>query len=169
MLFHKELSKFSNKLSNTIITPIDLGYPGYMPVPNKEAVHKSLLACSILKTKKIAKELRFDRKHYFYPDLPKGYQITQFYNPIGENGYLEIILENGIKKQIGISKIILEEDTANMIHEREYTKINYNRAGNPLLEIVSEPNISNSYEAIEYIKELRRKLIFAGISFARFE
>uniref|UniRef100_A0A2C9JR38 Adenylosuccinate synthetase n=1 Tax=Biomphalaria glabrata TaxID=6526 RepID=A0A2C9JR38_BIOGL len=117
----------------------------------------------------IADALRFDRKHYFYPDLPKGYQITQFYNPIGVNGNLEITLENGIKKRISISKIILEEDTASMIHHGQNTKIDYNRAGNPLLEIVSSPDISNSYEAVEYIKELRRKLIFANISFARFE
>ncbi|MGH1411305.1 MAG: Asp-tRNA(Asn)/Glu-tRNA(Gln) amidotransferase subunit GatB [Mycoplasma sp.] len=168
ILVHKELNKFIPKKPNTTISPLDLGYPGYMPIPNEEAVQKALMACLILNAH-IAEELRFDRKHYFYPDLPKGYQITQFYNPIGVNGNLEIILENGIKKRISISKIILEEDTASMIHHGQNTKIDYNRAGNPLLEIVSSPDISNSYEAVEYIKELRRKLIFANISFARFE
>ncbi|ALV23267.1 hypothetical protein ASO20_01160 [Mycoplasma sp. (ex Biomphalaria glabrata)] len=168
ILVHKELNKFIPKKPNTTISPLDLGYPGYMPIPNEEAVKKALMVCLILNAE-IADALRFDRKHYFYPDLPKGYQITQFYNPIGVNGNLEITLENGIKKRISISKIILEEDTASMIHHGQNTKIDYNRAGNPLLEIVSSPDISNSYEAVEYIKELRRKLIFANISFARFE
>ncbi|WP_029905415.1 Asp-tRNA(Asn)/Glu-tRNA(Gln) amidotransferase subunit GatB [Mycoplasmopsis opalescens] len=155
-----------NAAPNTCINQIDIGYPGTLPLLNKKAVIFGIKLAKALKMK-IDNELHFDRKHYFYPDLPKGYQITQFYRPIGSNGLLEINTSNG-KKTINIERIHLEEDTARQHHD-EYTKLDYNRAGVPLIEIVSYPEIKSSEEAVAYIDMIRRIAISLGISNAKME
>lgn len=150
---------------NTQICPICIGEPGTLPSLNKEMVHKSALAALALHCK-LNKVFHFDRKNYFYPDLPKGYQITQYQTPIGYDGYLTIYDEKGLEKKIGIERIHMEEDTAKMLHDfiNKVTLIDYNRAGVPLVEIVSKPQIENSYEAISYLKMLKRTMEFLGIS-----
>lgn len=114
----------------------------------------------------VPEKLTFDRKNYYYPDLPKGYQITQFKNPIGINGYVMINVD-GIDKKIYIHDTHLEEDTANMDHLSTYSLIDYNRAGVPLLETVTEPCISSSKEAIAYLEALRNIFLYLDVSDAR--
>lgn len=150
---------------NSQICPICIGEPGTLPSLNKEMVYKAALA-SIAFHCDIKRVFHFDRKNYFYPDLPKGYQITQYETPIGQNGYLTIFNEEGKPKKIGIERIHMEEDTAKMLHDfvNKVTFIDYNRAGVPLLEIVSKPEIENANEAINYLKMLKRTLEFLDIS-----
>lgn len=99
---------------------------------------------------------KFDRKNYFYPDLPKGYQISQFDKPLAENGFLEIKLENGEKKKIGITRLHLEEDAGKLTHTAGGTLVDFNRSGCPLMEIVSEPDIRSAAEAVLYAKEMQK-------------
>ncbi|AOG60077.1 aspartyl/glutamyl-tRNA amidotransferase subunit B [Spiroplasma helicoides] len=148
---------------NTQICEIDLGYPGTMPSVNKEGVRLALLACNGLNMQ-IDNILRFDRKNYFYPDLVKGFQITQQFYPIGKEGKIEINLDNGEKKVIEIERLHIEEDTAKQIHKGEFTYLDYNRSGIGLIEIVSKPVIRSAYEAVEYVNTLREILLFLGIS-----
>lgn len=150
---------------NTNLTPVDLGYPGILPVVNKEAVKKSIMVAEALKCD-IPEYLSFDRKNYYYPDLPKGYQITQFKSPIGTKGYVMINLD-GVEKKITIQDTHLEEDTANMDHLSTYSLIDYNRAGVPLLETVSDPCINSSAEAIAYLEALRNIFLYLDVSDAR--
>ena len=117
---------------------------------------------------KINKVMHFDRKNYFYPDLPKGYQITQKDTPIGYDGYVEINVDGKIKK-IGIERIHIEEDTGKSIHAEEGTMLNFNRAGVPLIEIVSKPDIANEKEAIAYLETIRETLLYLGISDVKIE
>ena len=138
---------------NTLISPIDLGYPGTLPTINKEVVIKAIKLAKALNME-IDHELHFDRKNYFYTDLPKGYQITQQFRPIGKNGTITIS-SNGQTKQIPIERIHIEEDTARQQHQDGQTLINYNRAGVPLIEIVSYPNIRSAEEAVQYIEEIQ--------------
>ncbi|QGS51572.1 Asp-tRNA(Asn)/Glu-tRNA(Gln) amidotransferase subunit GatB [Spiroplasma tabanidicola] len=151
------------KEPNTQICEIDLGYPGAMPSVNKEGVKYALLACNALNMQ-IDKLLRFDRKNYFYPDLVKGFQITQQFFPIGKEGSLEIILENGETKKIEIERLHIEEDTAKQIHKGDLTFLDYNRSGIGLVEIVTKPVIRSAYEAVEYVNNLREILLFLGVS-----
>lgn len=171
---HCELSSNSKNFStgkncegevNTNLTVVDIGYPGILPVVNKEAVRKSLMVALALNCK-IPEKLSFDRKNYYYPDLPKGYQITQFGNPIGTNGYVMINVD-GVDKKITIQDTHLEEDTANMDHLSTYSLIDYNRAGVPLLETVTDPCIGSSKEAIAYLESLRNIFLYLGVSEAR--
>ncbi|TKA58947.1 Aspartyl/glutamyl-tRNA(Asn/Gln)amidotransferase subunit [Mycoplasmopsis bovis 8790] len=152
--------------ANTTVNQIDLGYPGTLPLLNKEAVISGVKLAKAL-SMIIDSELHFDRKNYFYPDLPKGYQITQFYRPIGSNGHFVINTESG-KKIINIERIHLEEDTARQYHG-EKTKLDYNRAGVPLIEIVSYPEISSADEAVAYVDMVRRVALSLGISSAKME
>lgn len=150
---------------NTNLSVIDIGYPGILPVVNKEAVRKSIMVALALNCN-IPEKLTFDRKNYYYPDLPKGYQITQFANPIGTNGYVMINVD-GEDKKITIQDTHLEEDTANMDHLSTYSLIDYNRAGVPLLETVTNPCIGSSKEAILYLEALRNIFLYLGVSDAR--
>lgn len=153
--------------SNTNVTLIDLGYPGTLPKLNREVVNMALKAALALNCE-ISKDMHFDRKNYFYPDLPKGYQITQSMTPIGHDGYLEIEV-NGKKKQIGIERIHIEEDTCKSIHGETGTLLNFNRAGVPLVEIVSKPVIETPEEAVLYLEKLRETLLYLGISDVKIE
>lgn len=150
---------------NSNLSVVDIGYPGILPVVNKEAVKKSIMVALALNCE-IPEKLTFDRKNYYYPDLPKGYQITQFGNPIGTKGYVMINVD-GIEKKITIQDTHLEEDTANMDHLSSYSLIDYNRAGVPLLETVTDPCINSAKEAIAYLETLRNMFLYLDVSDAR--
>ncbi len=163
----KNFSSSKNGLGdvNTNLSVVDIGYPGVLPCVNKEAVRASIMVALALNCK-IPKILTFDRKNYYYPDLPKGYQITQFGSPIGTDGFV-MISDAGVMKKIFIHDTHLEEDTANMDHLSNYSLIDYNRAGVPLLETVTEPCISSSREAILYLEALRNIFLYLDVSDAR--
>ncbi|HOZ54124.1 MAG TPA: Asp-tRNA(Asn)/Glu-tRNA(Gln) amidotransferase subunit GatB [Bacilli bacterium] len=154
-----------NEMPNSNLSTIDLGFPGILPAVNKEAVNKSVKLALALNCK-VPNKLIFDRKNYYYPDLPKGYQITQASNPIGTNGYLDIDVNNNIKK-ILIHDIHLEEDTASLDHYNDYSLIDYNRAGVPLIEIVTEPCINSTTEALAFLESLRSLIVYCNASEAR--
>ena len=160
-VFSKGINHY-NEIPNSHIAPLDMAYPGTLPVVNKEAVHKALKMALALNCE-IPKILMFDRKNYYYPDLPKGYQITQMEKPIGINGYLEIILNRQVKKVL-IHDIHLEEDTASMDHYDDFSLLDYNRAGVPLVEIVTEPCLHSSDEVIAYLETLRNTFKYCDIS-----
>ncbi len=153
--------------TNTSVNVIDLGYPGTLPTLNKEIIRQGIRACKVLNCN-ITRKMHFDRKNYFYPDNPKNYQITQNRTPIGTNGYVEIEVD-GIKKKIGISDIHIEEDTCKSAHRGNVSLLDFNRAGVPLIEIVTEPCISNSKEAIVYLIKLRELLFYTNISDCKME
>ena len=154
--------------ANTNVCPVCLGLPGALPVLNKEAVRKAInFGYAINAT--VHKKSVFNRKNYFYPDLPKGYQISQFEIPIVENGELFIDFEDGSRKRIGITRAHLEEDAGKNIHEEGYSKVDLNRAGTPLLEIVSEPDIRSIDEAIKYLKKLHAIVRYLDISDANMQ
>lgn len=149
---------------NVNICNICSGYPGALPVLNKKIIDYGILA-GLATNCTIAKQCFFDRKHYFYPDLPKNYQITQQYQPICTEGYVPIRLENGNIKKIHLERIHIEEDAGKNIHS-EYSNesfVDLNRAGTPLLEIVSYPDITSAYEAKAYLKILRSIVQYLGI------
>lgn len=147
---------------NTNVCPVCLGYPGAMPVLNPEAV-KLAVAAGISLDCKISEISRFDRKHYFYPDLPKGYQITQYYDPICRDG--EIFFFVGEERhRVGIERIHIEEDAGKLTYRDGECIADYNRCGVPLVEIVSAPDMRSSEEAVAYLRELRRRLVFAKVS-----
>lgn len=152
---------------NTNTCPVCLGLPGALPVLNKEVVRKAVMFGKAVNAT-INKRSIFARKNYFYPDLPKGYQISQFEIPIVENGELFISVE-GKTKRIGITRAHLEEDAGKNMHEGEYSKVDLNRAGTPLLEIVSEPDMRSSDEAIAYLKKLHAIVKYLGISDANMQ
>ena len=152
---------------NTNINEIDLAYPGVLPTLNYEVVEKALLACLSLNCS-INRKMHFDRKNYYYPDLPKGYQITQNKTPIGYDGYVLIDTNLGPKK-IELERIHMEEDTCKSIHINGKTLLNYNRAGVPLIEIVTKPCISSGDEAVKYLEALRETLFYLGVSDCKIE
>ena len=149
---------------NTHTCPVCLGMPGVLPVLNKKVVEYTL-RMAIATNCTIDKESRFARKNYFYPDLPKGYQISQYELPIARNGYIEIE-SNGKKKRVGITRIHMEEDAGKLSHEtdRNFSMIDFNRTGVPLIEIVSEPDIRSPEEAGAYLRQLRSILRYIDIS-----
>ena len=150
--------------TNEHICNVCTGAPGSLPVVNKQAVDYAILA-GLATNCTIAKESAFDRKHYFYPDLPKNYQITQQFKPICLNGSIAIRLEDGSSKVIRLNRIHMEEDAGKNIHEGggNYSFVDLNRAGIPLMEIVSEPDIRSPKEAAEYMKKLRTILRYLGV------
>lgn len=150
------------KEPNTQVSPVDLAFPGTMPTVNKQAVIYAIMACSALNLE-IDNELWFDRKNYFYSDLPKGFQITQDKRPIGKEGFIEIEASSGLKR-IGIERIHMEEDTAKQSHFGDYSLIDYNRCGVPLIEIVSKPDMRSGEEAAKYVEKLRSILSYCGVS-----
>ncbi|WP_152656692.1 Asp-tRNA(Asn)/Glu-tRNA(Gln) amidotransferase subunit GatB [Oceanobacillus sp. CFH 90083] len=148
---------------NTNVNPIDLGYPGTLPVLNEEAVNFAMKAAMALNCE-VATDTKFDRKNYFYPDNPKAYQISQFDQPIGEHGWIEIEV-NGKKKKIGITRLHLEEDAGKLTHgEDGYSYVDYNRQGTPLIEIVSEPDMRSPEEAYAYLEKLKNIIQYTGVS-----
>lgn len=151
---------------NTAVCPICLGHPGVMPVLTEGALELAVRAGLAMNCKTNAYS-SFSRKHYFYPDLPKGYQITQYDEPINGAGYIEITYgpkDNLQKKKIGIHHAHLEEDAAKSSHEAEYSLVDYNRAGDPLLEIVSMPDMRSPDEAYAYLTEIKRLMRWVGAS-----
>ncbi|WP_338985305.1 Asp-tRNA(Asn)/Glu-tRNA(Gln) amidotransferase subunit GatB [Spiroplasma endosymbiont of Diplazon laetatorius] len=148
---------------NSKVSEVDMGYPGALPSVNKEGVKLAILACNALQME-IDPLLRFDRKNYFYPDLVKGFQITQQFFPIGKEGKINITLEDGTTKTIEIERLHIEEDTAKQTHKGDLTYIDFNRSGVGLVEIVSKPFIRSASEAVEYVNQLREILLFLGIS-----
>lgn len=152
------------KHPNVNICPICLGHPGTLPVSNKEAVHKILTFGAAIGAK-LADEPRFDRKNYFYPDLPKGYQISQYQHPLVMAGILE--LPSG--KKVRITRVHLEEDAARNVHEGTTTLVDFNRAGVPLMELVTEPDMNSSKEAKESAEELQLILRYLNVSDADME
>ena len=149
---------------NSQACAVDLGYPGVLPVLNKEAVNMAL-SFGLAVNAKINQHSIFARKNYFYPDLPKGYQISQFELPIVGQGEIEIPLEDGQNKMVGITRAHLEEDAGKSIHDLydDFTAIDLNRAGTPLLEIVSEPDMSSAKEAVTYAKKIHSLVQYIGI------
>jgi aspartyl-tRNA(Asn)/glutamyl-tRNA(Gln) amidotransferase subunit B len=148
---------------NTNVNPIDLGYPGVLPVLNEEAVNFAMKAAMALNCE-IATHTKFDRKNYFYPDNPKAYQISQFDQPIGEHGWIEIEV-GGKKKRIGITRVHLEEDAGKLTHgEDGYSYVDFNRQGTPLIEIVSEPDMRTPEEAYAYLEKLKTIIQYTGVS-----
>jgi aspartyl-tRNA(Asn)/glutamyl-tRNA(Gln) amidotransferase subunit B len=150
---------------NAHIDPVCVGYPGTLPVLNKRVLEHAIMA-GIATNCTINKRNYFARKHYFYPDLPKGYQITQGEIPICVEGTVPIKLTNGQEKQIGITRIHMEEDAGKNIHDTNYNRslVDLNRAGCPLLEIVSEPDMRNAEEVKAYLKTLRLTLVHCGLT-----
>ena len=154
--------------ANKNVCPVCLGLPGALPVLNIEAVKKAINFGSAVNAT-VHKKSIFNRKNYFYPDLPKGYQISQFEIPIVEGGELFIDFEDGSSKRIGITRAHLEEDAGKNIHESSYSKVDLNRAGTPLLEIVSEPDMRNADEVIRYLKKLHSIVRYLDISDANMQ
>ncbi|WP_445637761.1 Asp-tRNA(Asn)/Glu-tRNA(Gln) amidotransferase subunit GatB [Nostoc sp. DSM 114161] len=159
---------------NTNIDPVCMGLPGVLPVLNQKVLEYAVKAGLALNCQ-IAKYSKFDRKQYFYPDLPKNYQISQYDLPIAEHGWLEIELVdadgNPTRKRIGITRLHMEEDAGKLVHAgsdrlsgSSYSLVDYNRAGVPLVEIVSEPDLRSGIEAAEYVQELRRIVRYLGVS-----
>lgn len=154
--------------ANENINPIDLGYPGVLPVLNEEAVNYAMKASMAINCD-VATNTKFDRKNYFYPDNPKAYQISQFDQPIGENGWIEIEVE-GKKKRIGITRLHLEEDAGKLTHNNDgYSLVDYNRQGTPLVEIVSEPDLRSPAEAYAYLEKIKNIIQYTGVSDCKME
>ena len=153
---------------NTNICPVCSGLPGVLPVLNAEAVHKGALLASAMHAE-INPISYFDRKNYFYPDLPKGYQITQFDEPIGKGGYLDVHMPDGSTRRVNIHKLHLEEDAGKTIIEAGQRLVDFNRCGVPLVEMVTEPDLHSGEEAAQYLTELRQLLRWIGVSEADME
>lgn len=152
-------------LPNINVMPVDLGLPGILPVVNKEACKKALKTAMALNCT-TPDEIIFDRKNYYYPDLPKGYQITQVTKPFGRNGHVSFLV-NGVEKTVDIHQLHLEEDTASLEHCTNYSLIDYNRSGIPLMEIVTEPCIYSADEAVRFLETLRNIFLYCEVSEAK--
>ena len=172
---HCEISKTKTKVfssaknsfsetPNCNIRPVDMAFPGTLPVVNKEAVKMALMASMILGCSQ-PEYLYFERKNYYYPDLPKGFQITQETKPAPVGSYGKLTYEcKGEKKTVRINNLHLEEDAASSDHYTSCSRINYNRAGVPLLELVTEPDFRSADEAVAFLEEMRSIYQYAGIS-----
>ena len=166
-MFSASPNSFSRN-PNTEITPFDMAYPGTMPLVNKQAVVNAIRVANALHMT-IDPLVRFDRKNYFYSDLPKGFQITQQFHPIGRDGYLDVKGKNGETKRIRIERIHMEEDTCKQLHFADYSLLDYNRAGVPLVEIVSLPDMRNGTEAMHYVEAIRNIVLYSGTSDGKME
>ena len=153
--------------ANTCVNAIDLAHPGTLPCINKKAVELAIKACTATHCT-LDTLLKFDRKNYYYSDLPKGYQITQQFHPIGRDGYVMIDLD-GEQKKIRLERIHMEEDTAKQFHKETGTYIDFNRAGTPLIEIVSRPDMHTAQEAAAYVETLRKNLLYLNVSDVKME
>lgn len=160
-------TEFGGK-SNTHVCPVCLGLPGSLPQLNKQVVELGIKAGLALNCE-ITKVGRMDRKNYFYPDCPKNYQITQDELPLCRNGYIDIELESGEVKRIGIERIHIEEDAGKLLHTKRGTLVDFNRAGVPLIEVVSKPDIRSPEEATLYLTKLKSILSSAGVSDCKME
>ena len=155
------------QMANSYTNVIDLGYPGTLPTLNEEVVNLAIKAATVLNCK-IRREMHFDRKNYFYPDNPKNYQITQFATPIGYDGYVEIEVD-GEKKKVYIEEMHIEEDTCKSTHRGEKTLLDFNRAGVPLIEIVTKPCMTSAKEAKAYLEKVKELLFYSDISDCKME
>jgi aspartyl-tRNA(Asn)/glutamyl-tRNA(Gln) amidotransferase subunit B len=155
--------------ANTNVCPVCLGHPGTLPVANVEAIRKVRMVGLALHSD-IKEYSKFDRKNYFYPDLPKGYQISQYDQPLCLGGYLDVI-DNGKIKKVNITRVHMEEDTGKLMHPdgSDYSLVDFNRGGVPLMELVTEPDIENSNQAREFVEELQLILRYLGASDADME
>jgi len=153
---------------NTNVMPLDMAFPGTMPRVNKQAVINAIRVANALHMT-IDQEIRFDRKNYFYADLPKGFQITQQFRPIGREGYVEIKDVHGNPKKVRVERIHMEEDTCKQLHFPDYSLLDYNRAGVPLIEIVSMPDIADGTEAMQYVEAIRNIVLYSGTSDGKME
>jgi aspartyl-tRNA(Asn)/glutamyl-tRNA(Gln) amidotransferase subunit B len=156
-------AEYFEKEPNTQVCPVCLGLPGALPVPNKRAIEKCILL-GLATNSKISEKIRFDRKHYFYPDLPKGYQISQYDNPVCSNGYVDVDGTN-----VEIERIHQEEDVAKSIHKGNYTLVDFNKSGVPLIEIVTKPTIRNAKQAKAFASKIRQIVRYLDISDADME
>ena len=150
-----------NELANANVRPVDMAFPGTLPVVNKECVRKALLMSMVLNCKQ-PEYMYFDRKNYYYPDLPKGFQITQMHDPVGVDGNITIECDD-YEKNVLIHDIHLEEDAASLDHYYDTSLIDYNRAGVPLLELVTEPCLSSAEEAVAFLETMRRIYQYCGV------
>lgn len=162
-LFSSSDNDARDKLPNSVVNEVDFGLPGMLPVLNKRAVDLSIKAGLVLGSE-IAKVSRFDRKHYFYPDLPKGYQTSQLYHPIIGAGEVSAPREDGTFLKVRIHHAHLEEDAGKLTHYGDYSLVDLNRAGTPLIEIVSEPDIHSASDAKLYAQELYLLMTYAGVT-----
>lgn len=165
-IFSNSLNGYG-QMANSLTNVVDLGYPGTLPTVNREVINLAIKAACVLNCK-IRKEMHFDRKNYFYPDNPKNFQITQARTPIGYDGYVEIEVD-GTKKKIEIEEMHIEEDTCKSTHRGDKTLLDFNRAGVPLIEIVTKPCISSSTEAKLYLEKLKELLFYTDISDCKME
>ena len=154
---------YDHKNPNTSTCPVCSGQPGALPKLNNEVLNYAIKAALALNCK-INENSQFDRKNYFYPDSPKNYQITQYFNPYAEDGFLEVKTNSGKESKVGIERIQIEEDTAKNIHTDSESLLNFNRASIPLIEIISKPEIKNAEEAYAYLTTLRDRLRYTKIS-----
>ena len=160
---------FFQAVPNTNICPVCTGQPGALPVLNRRAVEHAVMTALALNCR-VNEYSAFDRKNYFYPDLPKGYQITQYFHPLAEDGYLMIEGDEGVPKRVRIRRIHMEEDTGKMFHQGDsitmstYSLVDFNRCGVPLVEIVTEPDISSPREARRFMEKLRSIVRYLGVS-----
>ncbi len=152
-----------NKSPNSVVSPIDYGLPGMLPVLNRKAIDLAIMAGKALNSP-IAHVSRFDRKHYFYPDLPKGYQTTQMYYPIIGAGVINIPIENDKSVNVRIHHAHIEEDAGKLTHFGNYSLVDLNRSGTPLIEIVSQPDIHSSAQAKAFAMELYNLMTYAGVT-----
>ncbi|HEY1348449.1 MAG TPA: Asp-tRNA(Asn)/Glu-tRNA(Gln) amidotransferase subunit GatB [Ktedonobacteraceae bacterium] len=158
---------YANAAPNTHVCPVCMGMPGVLPVTNRQAVAYTIMTALALNCS-IPAYSKFDRKNYPYPDLMKGYQISQYDIPLSQHGFLTIE-HAGRTTQIGITRVHLEEDTARLLHHAGYSLVDVNRAGTPLMEIVSEPDMRSPEEARLYMQRLREVLVYLGVSSGRME
>src|SRR3954469_18779056 len=152
---------------NTNVCPVCLGLPGALPVLSKDAVELALKGSLALNCQ-VRPLSRFARKNYFYPDLPKGYQISQYDQPVAEHGFVDIVVD-GVSKRIGVTRVHMEDDAGKSVHDGfrdsdRYSYVDLNRSGTPLIEIVSEPDMRSADEAHAYVNEVKQRLQFVEVS-----